>query len=212
MTRQHTPVAHGYTMRDLDHLARTAVATAHVQILDAVDRYDAAWHAIAEALCDAETPPAARELTLTGAYAINRYVQDHRRAWGLSRAPDEDGVVHNRLAFERYWALSRRGGSSPEDIVVDGTALTQIWSRLSSTHQSVLVAMATHDDPVRAADSVGKSLVCFRSHLKNARRAVLVLWHEHETPSRLWSKGTGRRSGTRMLRNRRQQRARRAAA
>lgn len=208
--QEHT-VAHGYTMRDLDRLAHTAVNVAFARGMDYTDRYDAAWHAIAETLSTAEQAPTRRDLTLAGATAVNRHAQDHHRQWGMARrwGAGEGSVP----AFGRYWELERRVAPSPEDGVVDRAALRQIWPRLSPTHQHVLMAMAVHADQVAAAEAVGKTTVCFRSHLKNARREFFELWHEGETPSRVWGRSDrrGRRSAMQTLVNRRQHRARRAA-
>lgn len=201
---------HGYTLHDIDHLARAGVHLAFARAMDYTDRYEAAWHTIAESLYTAETPPTRRDLRLIGARAVDRLVQDQRRTWGVARewGSSEGGVA----AFQRYWELSRRVSPSPEDTVVDRQALREIWPCLSATHQQVLLAMAAHADQALAAEAVGKSYATFGSHLRNARRAFFVLWHEHETPSRLWGKADhrhGRRTAVQVLINRRQQRARR---
>lgn len=204
---------YGVTIGDIDELAHRALRFAFARAMDYTDRYDAAWHAIAESLYTADTAPTRRDLTLVGARAVNQLVQDHHRTWGIARTwGSGEGTVPG---FQRYWELDRRVTGSPEDAVIDPTALRQIWPRLSVTHQQVLLAMAVHADQVVAAAAVGKSYACFGSHLKNARRQFFELWHEGETPSRLWGKSDrrhGRRTATQVLVNRRQQRARRDAA
>lgn len=212
-TPNNTPLRHGYTMTDLDILARISVATAFARAMDYVDRYDAAWHGIAEHLVLADTAPTRADLKHAGTKAINDAAQDHFHTWGMARGKTV-GTGGSMAAFQRYWDLSRRSTSSPEDMVVDQAALRQIWPELSSLHQRVLLAMATHGDYGLAAEACGKSRATFASHLKNARRAFFELWHEHETPSRLWGRTdrvSGRRTAAQTLVNRRQQRARRAA-
>ncbi len=218
MTHTHGPTGeplwHGYTMDDLDRLARIASLRAFGgRILDPVDRYETAWDAIAVALATADEAPAGGQLVIVGSRAVDRAAQDHRHTWGMARTwASAEGDM---AGYQRYWELARRSSASPEDAVVDRAALRQIWQRLSVTHQQVLYALAVHDgDHGEAAQTLGKSLATFRSHLKDARAVYRSLWHEHETPSRLWGKSgqRGRRTAAQTLVNRRQQRARRAAA
>lgn len=214
MNPTNTNLWHGYSLDDIDHLTRTAAVHARGgRILDPGDRYNTAWSAIAEALCTAEEPPTRRDLFAVGTSAINRAGQDHRHTWGMARTwGSGEGDM---AAYARYWELARRSAASPEEPVVDRTALRQIWPHLSVTHQQVLYALAIHDgDHHAAAAGLGKSLATFRSHLRGARAAYRALWHEHETPSRMWGKSgqQGRRTAAQVLANRRQQRARRAAA
>lgn len=213
MNPTSTNLWHGYSLADIDRLARTAAATARSgHILDPGDRYNTAWSAIAEHLCTAEEPPTRRDLYDAGATAVNSAGRDHRHTWGMARTwGSPAGEMSN---YQRYWELARRSAPSPEDPVVDRTALRQIWPTLSTTHQQVLYALAVNDgDHQAAADDLNKSLATFRSHLKSARAAYRALWHEHETPSRMWGKSgqRGQRTAMGVLVNRRQQRARRAS-
>lgn len=214
MTPTGTNLWHGYSMDDLDRLARIAAVRAYGgRILDPSDRYETAWAAIAERLASADELPTGAQLISAGTTAANRAGQDHRHTWGMARTwgAAEGGIV----GYARYWGLARRCAASPEEGVVDRLALRQIWPCLSTTHRQVLYALAIHDgDHHEAAASLGKTLVTYRSHLRAARAAYRALWHEHETPSRMWGKSgqRGRSSAMRTLINRRQQRARRAAA
>lgn len=208
----HT-LRHGYNLADLDRIARAAVAAAYPRAMDYRDRYDAAWHAIAELLYSIDTRPAPSELKRTGMSAVNRLAQDHGRTWGYDRANPDAGYEAMR-GFLRYWELDRRSASSPEGRVVDELALWQIWSCLSDTHRAVLLALAAHGDQAAASHALGKTYATVGTHLMNARRAFLALWHEGEQPSRVWGRADrrrGRHTATQTLRNRRQQRARRVA-
>ena len=206
------PLRHGYTMHDLDVLARISVATAFARAMDYSDRYDAAWHGIAEHLVLADSAPTRADLKQAGTKAINDLIQDHHHTRGMARAKvvGEQGSMG---AFQRYWELSRRSTPSPEDMIVDWAAFRQIWPELSALHQQVLLKLAVYGDYELAAAACGKTRTTYASHLKNARRAFFALWHEHATPSRLWGRTerrSGRRSAMQVLVNRRQQRARAA--
>lgn len=204
---------HGYSLDDLDRLARIATVRAFsARLLDPTDRYEIAWGAIVEALAAAAEPIPGGLLVMTGATAINRAGQDYRHTWGMSR--DWYSVEGDVRAYQRYWELARQPMSSHEDAVVDRLALRQIWPRLSPTHQRVLMAFAIHGTHAAAAASLGKKLVTYRTHLKDARADFRRLWHEHETPSRMWGRSgeRGRHTAMQTLANRHRLRARRAAA
>lgn len=203
---------HGYTLADIDRLARTAAArAAGRRVLDPSDRYHAAWTAIVETLCTATEPPTGHTLVTTGMNAVGRAAEDHRHTWGMASAGA--GGVASRPRFQRYWDM-RQVTASPEDSVVDRLALRQIWPRLSRTDQRALYAHVVHHGDHRdAAASLGWTFETYRTYLKHARAAYRTLWHEHETPSRTWSRaGGGQRTAMESLASRRRQRARRLAA
>lgn len=189
-------VYRGFTFADLDRMARVAVHMAWPRAMNYQDRYETAWSAIAEHLYASPDDASERELKTVGCNAVNRLAQDHGRHWGLDRNNPAAGFEAAR-GFLRFWELFRRGSHSPEDGVVERVAFHQIWPRLSDTHQLVLTAMAVHADNVAAAEAVGKTYGTFNTHLKNARREFLTLWHEGETPSRIWGKADRRRSDRR---------------
>ncbi len=205
---------HGLGMADIDCLARVAVARARARQEDYLDRYDAAWHAIAELLCTSAETPQAADLKNAGAEAVNRLAaaEGHhrgrdRRNWGAG--------LESMSAFQRYWALARWPARAPEEGVTERVALAQIWAVLSPWHREVLTAMAVHEDHQAAAAATGRSYACFTSHLRNARREFFALWHEGEQPSRVWGRSDrrhGSRTAAQLLVNRRQQQARRLNA
>jgi len=213
-TPTSTNLWHGHSLDSIDRLARTAAArAAGGRILDPGDRYEAAWGTIVELLCTSAERPTRYDLIRRAANAVSRAGQDYRHTWGMTYA--WGSAEGDMGGYQRYWELARRSAPSPEDPVVDRMALRQIWPCLSLTHQQVLYALAAHDgDHHAAAAALGKKLLTYRTHLKDARAAYRALWHEHETPSRMWGKSGqhGQRTATQVLANRRQQRARRAAA
>lgn len=205
-------VRFGYTMADLDRLARVSVATAWPRAMDYRDRYDAAWHALAEAIYDTDEPPTRYDLKVVGTRAVNRLGQDEGHHRGFDRS-NPDAGFEGMPAFQRYWSWFGRATPSHEDRIVDRIALAQIWPMLSVFHRQTLTALAVHEDHDLASQAIGRKIPTYRTHLKNARDAFRVLWHEHETPSPMWGRSSGklgRRTATQVLVNRRQQRARAA--
>lgn len=169
---------HGWTLASIDVIARTAVRMAGPKAGDVRDRYDAAWHAVTEAILVADEPPGLWDLRWAGVKAIQRADREERRQHGLNRENEDAGQ------FWRYWFPGVTG--SPEGGIVDRLACAQIWDELRPVHQSVLLALAAHDDRESAAAACGKNGRTFNSHLRGARREFLRLWHEHEEPSRFW--------------------------
>lgn len=207
-------IRYGYTLGDLDRLARSSVGTAWARGVDYRDRYDAAWHAIAELLYSADERPTPRDLKVAGTTAVNQLGQDEARHHGFDRH-NPDAGTEGRPRFQRYWTLLGRATPSPEDRIVDRLALAQIWPALSRTHRRTLLALAVHDDHVLAAAAIDRNSITYRAHLKNARAAYRALWHEGETPSRMWGRSmgslAGQRTATQVLAQRHHRRTRTAA-
>lgn len=197
---------HGWTLAQIDATARYAVGMAGPRAGDVNDRYEAAWSAIAEALLVAGDPPGLWDLRWAGVKAIQRMDREERRQHGLNQEYED---------AERFWRYWFPGVTqSPEDGIVDRLACERIWDELRPVHQSVLLALAAHDDRESAAQACGKQPATFNSHLSGARRAFLALWHEGEAPSRFWGKDDRRHDSsqpvTLALRKRAAKRARTA--
>lgn len=192
---------HGYTLTDIDRLAGTATRIAFARTTDHTDRYDAAWHAIAETLATSgHQQPRPSHLIQAGTHAIADLTNKHRSTHGITR--DSEPAPR----YLRYWELERRTTPSAEDRVVDRTALAQIWPHLSHRHQTTLLAHSLHDDREAAAATLGVSTKTFNAYLSQARKAFLLLWHEHETPSKPWARSYSHRGPatvSEMLRTRR---------
>ena len=98
---------------------------------------------------------------------------------------------------------------------MDRIALAQIWTALTPTHRQVLTAMAEHDDRRQAERAVNMDAVTFTRTLGRARRAFFALWHEGETPSRMWGydrSGARHRNVMYLVRLRKQRALKRRAA
>jgi AraC-like DNA-binding protein len=184
----------GYTLDHLHHLTRRAVNGSLRTAMDYHDRLEVAWHAIVEHLYAATEAPSSLELIKAGNLAIEAMVREEYRTHGYARRSSYAGP-HSSPQFQRFWWFATQHAPSPEPGVVDRVALWQIWPQLTSTHQQVLLALATHGDYQAAARSLGKTEATFKVQVSKARRAFLRLWHDGETPSRIW--GTDRRVGRR---------------
>jgi hypothetical protein len=200
---------YGYTLTDLDRLARSAVHAPWASSLDYRDRYDAAWHAIAELLYSSAQRPSGWDLKAAGMNAVSVLGQNEARHHGY------DHQAQDRPHFQRYWALYRVTPSH-EDRVVDRVALTQIWPTLTGTQRQALLALAVHEDHERAAAAIDRTPTTYRAHVKDGRARFRALWHEGETPSRMWGRSmgalVGQRTATQVLVCRRRKRARRERA
>ncbi|HEY5988366.1 MAG TPA: hypothetical protein VIV12_18610 [Streptosporangiaceae bacterium] len=176
---------HGYTVAQVSSLSLALVKRqTWLESVSFDQRLEVAWHAIIEHIYTSEQPPGHREVMLAADRAVNRDVQLTRQFHGRN--------THHRYAgttikgFERYWWFAAKPIPGPENRVTDRVALAQIWPRLHPAHQTVLAALANHNDHGLAAASLGISRRLFTSRLSDARQAFLKLWHEGESPSRLW--------------------------
>ena len=187
----HT-LRHGYNLADLERLARVAISRSYGGSLGYLGRYELAWSAIAEHLYSTpdDQPPTPFDLINAGSRSVSRHIQTEMRHHGRDRHNDGEEMPH----FAAYWTWMGIPSRGPEQRVVEQTALWQIWAQLSDTHRQVLGALAVHGDYQAAADALGRNPGTFKVHISRARKAFLALWHEHETPSRVW--GTDRRVST----------------
>jgi hypothetical protein len=183
-----TLLRHGYTVADLERLARKAAFASRWRFLPLSERRDIARFAIVEHLLTTPEGPEYWFLVSLGETAIWAHVEKEGRYRGryIASSHVEPGTGMPR--FHRYWTTAAQPTRSPEDRIVDVMALKQIWSRLSRPHQAVLLALAAHDDYQVAAASLGREYHGFVSTVSTARQQFLRLWHQHETPSRVWGR------------------------
>lgn len=174
-----------FTLADIEDAARHACRMAQFVSWgsDIWDKYETARAAVVEHLYTAEELPTFHELAVVGMTAIGRM------AWRNSRQTGQDHSRNRTMpGFVRYWWWHTQRASSPESMVVDRTALWQIWSQLGQLQQDTLVAVAEHPDYASAAAAEGCSYDTFLRRVKVAREAFYALWHEGETPSHLWAR------------------------
>lgn len=193
---------HGYTIGDLQRLARDAAISAGMTSTSMTDRYDTAMSGICEALYEAENPPPQGRLIAAGRAAI----------WGEAKAVlrhhgwTTDGGTDSAARYAAYWLWAARSTPSPEHRVVERIALAQILPMLTAGQREAVYALAVAGDYRRAADALAARYRTYAGNLGDARRRFLRWWHEGETPSRLWMSdhrngGDDARSGRRAMKH-----------
>jgi hypothetical protein len=185
-----TELRHGYTMASLDSLAKRAVFESRWQFLPFHEKHELAWSAIAQELYSCQDPPRVRDLIRVGERAIRRHVEDLGHLHGVYYYRSDAPYM---ARFEKYWWSQAAPTPSPEDRIIDQTALRQIWPHLNGVHQLVLTALATHGDYQRAAAALNKPYKTFVTQIYLARKQFLALWHEGEQPSKMWGRDIRRR-------------------
>lgn len=188
---KNDPIRHGWTLADLDKLARSVVSNnrAWWPAGDREDLYAAAWHGIVEALCEADESPHRTELMEAGRRALAEDVKASMRHHGART----DGT-NNGLKFAMYWRWNGRTTPSPENGIVERLALEQILAALTPRQREAFTALAAMDDYPSAARLLDIADQTYRSLLGRARGTFRELWHEGEIPSAHW--GCDRRAGS----------------
>jgi len=174
------PVAHGYTINDVYQVTAAACIADRTMALDYADKHDIAWSAIAEHLCTAEQPPHRQELVRIGWQAIYRTVRDAYRQRGYSDG--NFGDVATMPRFVMFWGPNVT--PSHEDRVIESMAVHQVVDTLTPTYRDALVALAVSDDYMLGAARLGISYEAFVARIGTARKKLLALWHQGETPYR----------------------------
>lgn len=202
----------GWTLADLDRLARTVVSNNRTwwPAGDRDDLYAAAWHGIVEHLYTAEEPPARNDLMEAGRKALAHDVKANMRHHGART----DGT-NNGQKYAMYWEWAGRAVPSPEHGIVERVTLEQILAALTPRQREAFTALAAAGDYPEAARLLGIADQTLRSLLGRARTAFRELWHEGEVPSAHWGcdrragsvRGTVGKGGSAVSRLRRRQRA-----
>jgi hypothetical protein len=173
----------GYSLRELHQIA--ARATVYCRWGDRFpfpERFEIAWSGVVDHLAGCEEAPESFDLYKAGMRAIGRASERELREHGITRGSDG---LQPMPRFDAYWAP--RTGAPADAAVVDRLAVWQIWPVLRPLHQMVFLALAAHGDYAKAAEAAGYSYSAFSTLISQARAAFLELWHEGETPSRLWA-------------------------
>jgi len=174
----------GYTFTELHQIAgRSAVHCPWGAGYPVPDRFEFAWAGIVDYLAGCENPPERFEVYKAGMKAIGRAADRELREHGLTTRGG-DGL-RPMARFEIFWAP--RAAPGADTAVVDRLAVRQIWPMLRPLHQMVFLALAATGDYAQAAQAVGYPYSTFSSLVSQARAAFLTLWHEGETPSRIWA-------------------------
>jgi hypothetical protein len=184
-------VRHGYTMQDLHAMAKQAVRADRSLASDMDTRYNAAWSAIALALCEAEDVPDRHDLVTIGWQAIYREVKEMRGIFGFK---DRDGTTEVASAprYVQYWYVRPE---RPDEAIAERAAVHQIMAVIPELYRDAVVALAVHDDYQIAAESIGVTYTTFTMRMTVARRQFRKHWFAPETAPPI--KGTDRRVGSR---------------
>ncbi|MFJ4637545.1 hypothetical protein ACIP69_18215 [Streptomyces hygroscopicus] len=183
-------VAHGYTLRDIHALTRSACAADRSLSADVTTRYDTAWSAIAEHLCAADTQPGWNELVRVGWQAIYAEVRAVNRMYGVD-STRRSGEVASAPRFAAYWLADR---SEPADVgFLERIAVHQILAMLPEHQRQAVVALAVHENYAGAAAALGLKYVTLTARLRFARKTFRDLWFAPDTAPPI--KGTDRRVG-----------------
>ncbi|WNI19937.1 hypothetical protein [Actinacidiphila sp. ITFR-21] len=185
-------IRYGYTLRDIDRMARAACAADRTLSSDITTRYDTAWSAIAETLCAAPEPPTRHDLTRAGWQAIYHDVKAVRRLYGVD-STDRSGEVASAPRFVAYW--TRGATHAADEGVTERIAVHEILATLPEHLREAVVALAALDDYQKAADSLGIKYTAMTVRMSNARRRFRAHWYAPETAPAI--KGTDRRIGSR---------------
>lgn len=180
---------HGYTLADLDDLARKVV-TAHAHWWGGAsgsDLRDWAWEGIALRLAVASRRPPARVLLDAGRDAVAREIRDSMRHHGNRSDGTNTGQRH-----AMYWAGYSVPAPSPEPAIVERIAARQVLAVLTTRQCDALAALAATGDYWAAARMLGIRPQTFRSLIGRARRDFYALWFEGQEPPRV--RGTDRRT------------------
>lgn len=174
-----THISHGYTLTDLDQLAKTAAAAASAAGLDGLTRYQTAWSAIAEHLVTIDTAPTRRDLVNAGRQAINSEITACLHARGYRSGHAHQGPASSPR-YLQYW--NDPGDDNAIDRLIDHTAARQIGDLFTAAQGAAVEALARHDDHATAAASLGVGYGTFSTRLSAARATFRTAWFAPETP------------------------------
>lgn len=180
---------HGYTMDDLNRLARTA-AFASATAGDLADRCETAWLAIAEDLYRRDGPPPSHALVQVGKMAIFAAIDDARHHHGFYQYKTIGGRAGpgSSPRWVAYWQPVAGTVPSHESAVVERRAVDEILAALTPRQRESLAALASFGNLRSAADALGIGHDAFRALIGRARNEFRRLWHEGEVPSRPWGR------------------------
>jgi hypothetical protein len=181
--RDEVEVAWGYTLGHLHAIAIHATQRAPAGPTSFDGRVQAAFDGAVDHLLEATSKPTTRDLDAAAHIAIRDHINAEAHHHGYStRRPDAG--MGTMGGFTRYWTPLPR--DALEERIVEQLALTQIVPQLPPSQRDALDALAMTGDHARGARLAGMTDQQFRMALSRGRAKFKALWHEGETPSRLW--------------------------
>lgn len=179
-TAEIATIRGGYTMADIDRLAKAAAKRwGGVHAGDFLDRYEDAWFRIVARLYEADEPPTERELLFAGMDGVQDFLAERNRSQGRSHRHGYEFGSAPR--FATYWneATTTR---SHEDGIVEAVALRQALAVLTPGQYEALIAASIAPSLHVAADALGLNYHAFIGRYYRARDAVKAAWFQGETP------------------------------
>lgn len=172
--RNRLHVKDGYTLDDLDHVARVALSRNRGSRLPGSERYDIAYSAAVLRLLESDTQPDLHELTAAASRALANaaHIEDHHHGYDGDR---------RRSRFTAYWAAVAGSAPSMEDRIVERLALSQVWSTLTPAQQEALGALAATGTQGAAAAALDIAPTTLSGRISTGRRRAYTLWFEGES-------------------------------
>lgn len=184
---------HGYTLDDLNRIARTVVV-ANAQWWRGADRHqqaNLAFSAIAEHLYMADHQPDERELHAAGTRALVEDAKAYRHHHGLRDGGN--GLTGEAPRFAAFWY---EPPSDPwEDRLLDRIAVEQIMPMLDEPLMQAVAALAALEDYALAADALELKYPTLTARINRGRKQFCRYWYAPETAP--VGRGTDRRVGSR---------------
>jgi hypothetical protein len=182
-----------YTLREVDDIVRVGIRRSFGAAYSHLDKYGAAWHAVIEALLTtAGTIPRSHLITIATDAARDE-IGAQIQAYGAIATGGHGKEFGAGRGFNTYWSLPHSHSPDPAGPAIDRLALLQIWPVLAEQHRVTFGTFALADnDPHDAAAALNISLPAFQGRMARARAAFFALWHDGETPSRVWRQDSRR--------------------
>lgn len=176
---QTATIVHGYTMANIDDMADLAFRTAwRGRGFDESDRREAAWHAIVVELYTNYERPERHELVRAGRNAILEFVDEMSQTQGRRARHDYEESPR----FKAYWLHVTSSADDFTEGLTERMALPQVLAILSPAEYEAIIALATHRQQTAAAEALGISEAAMNARIAGARKRIMRLWFEHETP------------------------------
>lgn len=179
-------LAHGYTMADLESIARHATRIRANRMIDPEEALAVAWHGAVVALYKAEVEPARHDLVEAGLEALSFELGRLRSHYGMQYANGERLQFGGGANFKKYWAARPDTDDRFTERIAERLALPAVLSVLTSRQYEAIATLAAFDNDMHAAaEADGSTYQAFRKNVLQARRRLQAVWFEHETPRRM---------------------------
>ena len=174
-------VAWGYTMADIERLARRVANGSKSFGVGAIcsnDRREEAWCGIVERLYSATEYPAPAVLLEAGREAVSKQLSARDQSHGLR----SDGEGGHGPGFMKYWRTVSSSSDDFTDGLAERLALPQVLALLTDVEYEAIMARAAHATLEQGAAALGIPTRTLRKRLDRARTKVTAAWLAPETP------------------------------